>query len=146
MNEIVLGILRYLFMVGIPSVLFLIAFIALLKVYILPAFFSSRQKQERKQIATVLKKREEVLSGSTGIYSLYLITFKIDVDSIELRVPKSTFDNLESGDCGELTNIGDRFVGFTVSEKAKASSEVEVVLAGDTMRSALNIIEQKEKE
>ena len=146
MNETVLQILRYLFTIGIPSVLFLVAFIVLLKVYVFPAFFSSRQKQEIKQIATVLKKREEVLSGPSGIYSLYLITFKIDIDSIELRVPKSTFDNYESGDKGELTSIGDRFVGFSVTEKAKTTTENEVILAGDTMRSSLNIIEQKERE
>lgn len=146
MNETVLQILRYLFTIGIPSVLFLIVFIALLKVYVLPAFFTSRQKQESKQQAIVLKKREEVLSGPSGIYSLYLITFKIDIDSIELRVPKGTFDNYESGDKGELTSVGDRFVDFTVTEKAKAVTENEVVLAGDTMRSSLNIIEQKERE
>ena len=146
MNETVLQILRYLFTIGIPSVLFLIAFIALLKVYVLPAFFTSRQKQESKQTATVLKKREEVLSNPSGIYSLYLITFKIDVDSIELRVPKSTFDNLESGDKGELTNVGDRFVEFVVSEKTSSKTEKEVALAGDTMRSSLNIIEQKTRE
>ena len=77
---------------------------------------------------------------------MYLITFKIDVDSIELRVPKSTFDILKSGDKGELTNIGDRFVEFAVSEKTETETENEVVLAGDTMRSSLNIIEQKERE
>ena len=146
MNETALEILRYLFMIGIPSVLFLIAFIALLKVYVLPAFFTSRQKQEIKQIATVLKKREEVLSGPTGIYSLYLILFKIDIDSMELRVSKSTFESIESGDKGELISVGDRFVDFTVTEKAKSTTENEVVLAGDTMRSALNIIEQKERK
>ena len=146
MNEIVLEILRYLFMVGIPSVLVLIAIIALLKVYVLPAFFTSRQKREIKQIATVLKKREEVLSGPAGIYSLYIILFKIDIDSMELRVSKSTFESIESGDKGELTSVGDRFVDFTVTEKAKSTTENEVVLAGDTMRSALNIIEQKERK
>lgn len=146
MNEIVLEILRYLFMVGIPSVLFLIAFIALLKVYVLPAFFTSRKKEEIKQFATVLKKREEVLSGPSGIYSLYLITFKLDNDSVELRVPKDMFAKLESGDKGQLSNVGDRFVDFTVDEKAKDATEIEVVLSGDTMRSSLNIIEQKERE
>lgn len=145
MNEAVLQILRYLFMIGIPSVLFLIAFIALLKVYVLPAFFTSRKKLEIKQIASVLKKREEVLSGPGGIYSLYLITFKIDVDSIELRVPKGIFDNVESGDKGELTNVGDRFVNFTVAEKSEIHTKNEIALVGDTMRSSLNIIEQKER-
>ena len=146
MNDIVLGILRYLFMVGIPSVLILIAIIALLKVYVLPAFFTSRKKQEHKQTAYVLKKREEVLSNPSGIYSLYLITFKIDVDSMELRVPKSTFDNLESGDMGVLTNVGDRFVEFEVTEKSTNETKNQVILAGDTMRSSLNIIEQKERK
>ena len=146
MNKIVLEILRYLFTVGIPSVLILIAIIALLKVYVLPAFFTSRQKRESKQVATVLKKREEVLSGSTGMYSLYMITFKIDNDSIDLRVPKNIYTSLDGGDKGELTNVGDRFVGFDVTEKSKAQTENEVVLAGDTMRSSLNIIEQKERK
>ena len=146
MNKTVLEILRYLFTIGIPSVLVLIAVIALLKVYVLPAFFTSRKKQESRQVATVLKKREEVLSSNSGIYSLYLITFKLDNDSVELRVPKSTYDSYESGDKGELTSVGDRFVDFTVTEKAKAVTENEVVLAGDTMRSALNIIEQKERK
>lgn len=146
MNEIVLQILRYLFMIGIPSVLFLIAFIALLKVYVLPAFFTSRRKEEMKQTASVLKKREEVLSGEAGIYSLYLVTFKLDNDSIELRVPKSTFSSLESGDKGVLTNVGDRFVDFTVSERSSTATEVETALVGDSMRSSLNILEQKQRE
>ncbi len=146
MNEIVLQILRYLFMIGIPSVLILIAIIALLKVYVLPAFFTSRRKQESNQLATVLKKREEVLSGGTGIYSLYLITFKLDDDSIELKVPKNTFSGLESGDKGQLKSVGDRFVEFTVTEKSASTADAEVVLAGDSMRSSLNIIEQKERE
>ena len=146
MNGTVLQILRYLFTIGIPSVLFLIAFIALLKVYVLPAFFTSRKKRESKQNATVLKKREEVLSSGSGVYSLYLITFKLDNDSVELRVPKSIFDMLESGDKGELRNIGDRFIEFNLTERTTCKTENEVVLAGDTMRSSLNIIEQKERK
>ena len=146
MNEIVLGILRYLFTVGIPSVLILIVIIALLKVYVLPAFFTNRKKQESKQTAYVLKKREEVLSGSAGIYSIYMIMFKIENDSIELRVPKNIFTSLDSGDKGELKNEGDKFVGFDVIEKSTDKTENQMILVGETMRSSLNIIEQKEKE
>ena len=146
MNKTVLEILRYLFTIGIPSVLVLIAVIALLKVYVLPAFFTSRKKQEIKQLAIVLKKREEVLSSNSGIYSLYLITFKLDNDSVELRVPKNIFEGLESGDKGELKIIGDKFVEFILAEKSACEMENEVVLAGDTMRSSLNIIEQKERK
>ena len=136
MNETLLKILRYLFTIGIPSVLFLIVFIVFLKMYVLPAFFTSRKKQLSIQTATVLKKREEVLSNGSGIYSLYLITFKIDNDSIELRVPKSIYTKHE---------CGDRFVEFSVTEKSTNSALDEVVLAGDTMRSSLNIIEQKKR-
>ncbi len=146
MNETLLKILRYLFTIGIPSVLFLIVFIVFLKMYILPAFFTSRKKQLSIQTATVLKKREEVLSNGSGIYSLYLITFKIDDDSIELRVPKSIYTKHECGDRGVLSSVGDRFVEFSVTEKSTNSALDQVVLAGDTMRSSLNIIEQKKRE
>lgn len=145
MNETLLQILRYLFTIGIPSLLIVVAILALLKVYVLPAFFTSHKKQESKQNAVVLKKKEEVLSGG-GIYSLYLVTFKLEDDSIELRVPKNVFLKLDGGDKGQLTNVGDRFIEFNITEKSQSTNEPQVILAGDTMRSSLNIIEQKQRE
>ena len=145
-EKYVIPVLRWLFTIGIPTLLICAAIVVFLKMFIFPAFFSDRKKKQYDALTTVLRKREEVLSNASGIYSLYYVIFSLENDSIEFSVPKKIYESLFAGDKGLLSYYGDQFSNFVVTEKSEKVKEGEILWVGDTMRSTLNIIEQKERE
>ena len=144
-DKYVIPVLRWLFMVGIPMLLIVVAIIVFLKIFVLPAFFSGRQKKERNCTARVIRKREEVLSNASGVYSLYFVNFSVEDEGLEFSVNKNLYDLLSSGDKGKLVFEGDKLVEFVVTEKSTKTEDGESILVGDTMRSTLNIMPQRNR-
>ena len=144
-DKYVIPVLQWLFMVGIPMLLIVVAIIVFLKIFVLPAFFSGRQKKERSSAARVVRKREEVLSNGSGVYSLYFVNFSVEDEGLEFSVTKNLYDVLSSGDKGKLVYEGDKLVDFVITEKSTKTETGESILVGDTMRSTLNIMPQRDR-
>ncbi len=145
-NNYVLPIMRWLFIFGVPILLFLLGMFFLVKIFFLPTFFSGRKREEKTNKAKVLGKREEVLANPSGLVTLYFVTFELDNDILELMVPKGYYKSLNYGDKGDLSHKGDRFNKFVIIERSSEKSEGQSKIVGDTMRSTLNEIAQKNKE
>ena len=144
-DKYVIPVLQWLFTVGIPILLIVVAIIVFLKIFILPAFFSGRQKKERSCTARVVRKREEVLSNGSGVYSLYFVNFSVEDEGLEFSVTKKLYDMLASGDKGKIVYEGDKLVDFAITEKSTETETGESILVGDTMRSTLNIMPQRKR-
>ena len=145
LDKYVIPVLQWLFMVGIPMLLIVVAIIVFLKIFVLPVFFSGRQKKERSSTARVVRKREEVLSNGSGVYSLYFVNFSVEDEGLEFSVTKNLYDVLSSGDKGKLVYEGDKLVDFVITEKSTKTETGESILVGDTMRSTLNIMPQRDR-
>lgn len=139
-------VMRFIFVFGIPIALLAIGAFFIIKIFFLPTFNSGRKRQKSTETVKVLGKREEVLMNQSGIVTLYFVTFDLGNDILELMVPKSCYKDLNYGDKGNLSHTGDRFNGFTVTEKSGDKADGASALVGDTMRSSLNEISQKKRE
>lgn len=145
-DKYLIPVMRFMFIFGIPILLFGIGIFFMIKIFFMPAFSSGRKRQKSTEASKVLGKREEVLMNQSGIVTLYFVTFDLGDDILELMVPKSYYKELNYGDKGKLSHTGDRFNSFTVVEKSSEKTEAISSLVGDTMRSSLNEISQKKRE
>ena len=144
--DFIFEIMKFIFIFGIPIAIFAVGIIFLIKIFFAPAFSSGRVRKKQTAVVTVLGKREEVLMNSSGIVTLYFVTFDLGNDILELMVPKSYYKDLSYGDKGNLSHTGDRFNRFTVTEKSGNKTDGASALVGDTMRSSLNEIAQKKRD
>lgn len=145
--DFIFGILKFIFIFGIPIMMIIIGFVILIRVFFLPVFFSGRQKQTQTVIASVLGKREEVMHNPTGMYSLYFVTFTFgENEKIELKTTKSEYKSLDYMDKVELTHKGEKLLDLKVFEKSTEKSKGETKHVASTMRSSLNELAQKKRE
>ncbi len=140
-------IMKIVFIFAIPVIAIIIGLVVLIRIFILPNFFSGRKKQTQTVIAKVLGKREEVLHNPTGFYSMYYVVFAFgENEKIELKTSKSEYKNLNYMDKVELTHKGEKLVGLTMLEKSNMKSTGETKHVASTMRSSLNELAQKKRE
>jgi hypothetical protein len=145
-DKYLIPVMRFVLIFGIPILLFGIGIFFMIKIFFMPAFSSGRKRQKSTETVKVLGKREEVLMNQSGIVTLYFVTFDLGNDILELMVPKSYYKDLNYGDKGNLSHTGDRFNGFTVTNKSGDKTDGATAIVGDTMRSSLNEISQKKRE
>lgn len=145
-DKYLIPVMRFMFIFGIPILLFGIGIFFMIKIFFMPAFSSGRKRQKNTEVSKVLGKREEVLMNPGGIVTLYFVTFDLGNDILELMVPKSYYKDLNYADKGNLSHTGDRFNSFTVTNKSGDEADGASALVGDTMRSSLNEISQKKRE
>lgn len=139
--------LQWFMLIGIPLILFGVGIFFLVKIFFLPAFSSGRKREAQTVTASVLGKREEFLTNTTGMYSLYYVTFSLgENDKIELKVSKSEYKDLNHMDKVQLTHKGDKLVNFTVLERSGEKTKGRVMHASDARRSSLNELAQKKRE
>lgn len=139
-------IMKFILIFGIPIFLFCFGVFFLVKIFFMPAFRSGRKRQERRDEARVIGKRDEVLMNQSGLITLYYVTFDIGNDLLELMVPKEEYKRLNYGDKGILAHTGDRFERFDVTVKSTEETKGQSEIVGSTMRSSLNEILQNKKE
>lgn len=146
-DQVVIPAMRFMFVYGLPILLFGVGIFFLVKIFFMPAFKSGREKQTQTVTARVLGKREEFMHNPTGVYSLYYVTFSFgENDKIELKATKGEYKSLNYMDKVELTHKGEKMVNIIVLEKSNETTEGETKLVGDTMRSSLNELAQKKRE
>lgn len=146
-DKIVIPAMRFMFVYGLPILLFGVGIFFLVKIFFMPAFKSGREKQTQTVIASVLGKREEVLHNPTGMYSLYYVTFTFgENEKIELKTTKSEYKSLVYMDKVELTHKGEKLLDVKVIEKSTEKSMGETKHVASTMRSSLNELAQKKRE
>lgn len=98
-----------------PCLIVVSAIIALIRVFLMPALVNSGEKKTKETIITkVLGKREHVAGAGLGVVSLYYLSFE---NSLELRVPKKTYKNVNPEDVVKLTYIGEKFEELSIVEK-----------------------------
>ena len=145
--DFIFEIMKFLMIFGIPLAIILIAFIVLIKIFFLPTFNSGRKKQTQTVIARVLGKREEFLHNSTGLYSLYYVTFTFgENEKIELKTSKNEYKSFDYMDKVEITHKGEKLISYSVLEKSKEKTDGEEKHVASMMRSSLNELAQKKKE
>ena len=145
-DKYLIPVMRWVFIFGVPAILFGLGVFFIIKIFFMPTFSSGRVRKKQTAVVTVLGKREEVLMNPSGIVTLYFVTFDLGNDILELMVPKSYYKDLSYGDKGNLSHTGDRFNRFTVTEKSGNKTDGASALVGDTMRSSLNEIAQKKRD
>ena len=146
-DKIVIPAMRFMFVYGLPILLFGVGIFFLVKIFFMPAFKSGREKQTQTVIASVLGKREEVLHNPTGMYSLYYVTFTFgENEKIELKTTKSEYKSLVYMDKVELTHKGEKLLDVKVIEKSTEKTTGETKHVASTMRSSLNELAQKKRE
>ena len=88
-DKIVIPAMQFIFIYGIPIMIFGVGVFFLVKIFFMPTFNSGRTRQKKTSVARVLGKREEMLMNPSGIITLYYVTFDLNNDIIELMLPKN---------------------------------------------------------
>lgn len=147
-DKIVIPAMRFMFVYGLPILLFGVGIFFLVKIFFVPAFKSGREKQTQTITARVVSKREEIVSCySTGRAYLYYVLFKFgENEQIEFCVDKNKYKKLNYNDKVEILHTGDTLDSLIVLERSGEKTEGETKLVGDTMRSSLNELAQKKRE
>ena len=145
-DKVVIPAMQFIFIYGIPIMIFGVGVFFLVKIFFMPTFNSGRTRQKKTSVARVLGKREEMLMNPSGIITLYYVTFDLNNDIIELMLPKNEYNRLNYGDKGDLSHTGDRFNKFVVIEKSNEITSGSSKISADTMRSSLNELAQKKRE
>ena len=145
--DILFEIMKFILIFGMPISLLIVGFVFLIKIFFLPAFASGRKKQEQTVIARVLGKREEFLHNSTGLYTLYYVTFTFgENERVELKANKSEYNHLNYMDKVELRHKGEKLISYNILEKSKEKGMGEEKHVASMMRSSLNELAQKKRE
>lgn len=147
-DNVLIPAMQFIFMYGVPILLFGVGVFFLVKIFFMPAFKSGRVKKSQTIQAKVLSKREECVSAySTGRAYLYYVLFKFEEnEQIEFCVDKSKYKKLDYNDKVEITHTGDRLDTLTIIEKSGESTKGETKFVGDSRRSSLNEIPQKKRD
>ena len=98
-------VMRFMFIFGIPILLFGIGIFFMTKIFFMPAFSSGRKRQKSTEASKVLGKREEVLMNPNAIVTLYFVTFDLGNDILELMVPKSYYKDFLNYSCIEESKL-----------------------------------------
>ena len=125
-QQIVLLILRLLFLIAIPCFLMLFAIFLLLRVYIPDTLNAGQKKKETIFTTKVLDKRECMQTNIRSMRFVYFMAFETSQKEVlELRIPKKVYKKIHPGDIVKLTHFGDKFVELKLIEPCGMKSKTK---------------------